>query len=487
MESLRQKLDEGETVPTELHEAISRITTDPLFTDVYFQDARFDICQKPYTMIGFTSDTAAFAPVLEPDEIICDGLSMARTRMRVLAQEYKWNTRAIHDSHRTMTVVMFNPADREVVGYIIVRINEDYLVNEFLGPEIMSRFGSVDEAGAVIWLYDWTKTAVLASNGPTDIVRERDDYIQRFQNMLEDWHLRISFKESPEILASRESFIRNLALLAGGVILLLGSLVLMYVTAQKERELGMRQASFLANVTHELKTPLAVMQAAGENLADGRVNTAERLKSYGRHIYEESIRLRRMIEKLLDVARNEAGQLILKKVKCRLDELTREYIREHDNYLKSMGADIVLKVDDDIPPVKIDMNSFDTILGNLVENAIKYSPDEKYLGIRVFSNHKKVYVEVEDRGKGIPKEAQKLIFDKFYRVEDTLTARTKGHGLGLAIVKNLTEANGGHVSVRSQVGKGSIFTIEFPVMEEAITKHPINGTGQTIKEEEYVA
>jgi len=486
MDLFRTILDSDGELPQDFMDIINRAKTDPLFSDVYFMDAQKDICNSPDNILQFSSETNTFIPVNTPEDIICDGLSMARTRMRVLVQEYKWNTRVIHDSHRSMTIVMFNPTDRTIVGYLLLTINDDYVVNEFLAPEIAARFGTLEESGVAVWLDDWTKREILISNGPDNLTRERPDFIQRFPNMLEDWHLRITFMETPEVIASKASLIRNLFLLGGGVFLILGSLLFMYITAQKERALGKRQAAFLANVTHELKTPLAVMQAAGENLADGRVTTPERMESYGKHIYTESLRLRRMIEKLLDVAKNEAGQLVLKPVISNLSELTKDYIFEHETYLKSKSVDIDFQVDDDIPKVFVDQNSYHTIIENLVENALKYSPNSKYIGIRIFSDNKNVYLQVKDKGTGIPKDKQKLIFEKFYRVEDTLTAHTKGHGLGLAIVKNLTERNGGSISVESQYGNGSTFTVAFPVFTGDKKSISLNGTTDEYKKKDYV-
>jgi len=155
-----------------------------------------------------------------------------------------------------------------------------------------------------------------------------------------------------------------------------------------------------------------------------------------------------------------------------LNELVKQYIGEQQSYLLQKGVDIKLEIDDNIPFVKVDQSSFETILGNLIENAVKYSPNDKYLGIRVGVKNKRVFVEVEDHGSGIPATSRALIFDKFYRVEDTLTARTKGHGLGLSIVKNLTERNGGTISLRSTYGEGSTFTVSFPIAENELQYSP---------------
>jgi signal transduction histidine kinase len=111
-----------------------------------------------------------------------------------------------------------------------------------------------------------------------------------------------------------------------------------------------------------------------------------------------------------------------------------------------------------------DSDSLEPILGNLSENAVKYRGAETHLAIRAFQTGRNVTIEVEDHGVGIPSNAIKHVFDKFYRVEDSLTARTKGHGLGLSIVKTLTELNGGSVGVRSVEGKGSTFHITLPIV-----------------------
>ncbi|MCH8558874.1 MAG: HAMP domain-containing histidine kinase [Balneolia bacterium] len=489
MNEFRRMREAQEGIPVQMYDILSNVNEDPLYKSAYFIYPDQDPCNQNEEILFFDHSQSDFTITRDVPSVVCDGFSMAKTRMNVLAPEYKWPVRNIFDSYRTLTMALFNPEVREVVGYLTLEINREYLANDIIGSEINLRFGSFEESGVSIWLDDWSRREMVASNTVNLESFSRDgwDYIQRFPNMLEDWNIKMRYFETPEVAASKASFIRNISLLAVAVFLLLGSLVFMYVTAQRERELSMRQASFLANVTHELKTPLAVMQAAGENLADGRVTTPERLESYGQHIYNESLRLRRMIEKLLDVAKNEAGQLILKPSALRLNELVRQYIAEQESYLLQKGVNIDLKIDDQIPVVMVDQNSFETIFGNLIENAVKYSPDEKYLGVRVYAENKRVFVDVEDHGTGIPAASQKLIFDKFYRVEDTLTARTKGHGLGLSIVKNLTERNGGKISLRSTYGEGSTFTVSFPVADNELQFSP-NGKAIDQKETkpEYV-
>ena len=488
MDAFQETLMLDSDTSAELHHIMNGVADDPLYRAAYFVQADQEPCltdDSSYGLQYFDAEENTFRPSLETPDHICDGITLARTRMRVLAPEFKWPVRGIFESSRSFTIALFNTEAREIVGYLSLDIDQEYLTGEIIGRELLQRFGTFEESGVSIWLDNWSKREMVVSNSEdvSSFTRAEWDYIQRFPNMLEDWNIKMRYEETPEAAASRASFVRNVSLLAAAVFLLLGSLVFMYVAAQRERELSMRQASFLANVTHELKTPLAVMQAAGENLADGRVTTPERLTSYGEHIYNESMRLRRMIEKLLDVAKNEAGQLILKPVQLNLGKLVKQYIEAQKSYLVSKGVEIDLRIDDDIASVKIDQNSFETILGNLVENAVKYSPDEKYLGVRVFNQSKRVVVEVEDRGAGIPEASQKLIFDKFYRVEESLTARTKGHGLGLAIVKNMTERNGGSITLKSTYGKGSVFAVSFPIISKE-PELPTNGKAYNQKEAE---
>ncbi|MDZ7716986.1 MAG: HAMP domain-containing sensor histidine kinase [Balneolaceae bacterium] len=212
------------------------------------------------------------------------------------------------------------------------------------------------------------------------------------------------------------------------------------------------------------------MQAAGENLADGRVDNQERLKTYGKHIHNEAIRLRKMIEKLLDVAKADVGETLIEpKVVCPAS-LVKQYINEHRSYIEEKGFTLETSIQKDISPTKLDIESFDAIISNLVENSIKYSWKDKYIHISLYESNGEITLRVEDHGRGISKKAMKHIFEKFYRAEDTLKAKTKGHGLGLSIVKNLVELNGGTIRVESEENKGTVFLVSFPIIEEAETE-----------------
>lgn len=486
MPLIQNAIANNEKMPESFYTLLAAGQESPVFVDIFFSDADCNACDGNGAIQWYNPETKELEWMYDVPDLVKDGIGMARTRMRVLVQDYQYSTRAFFDTHRSLTIAMVNTETREVVGYLLLTLNREYIIQEILEPMLLSTFGADHETGVVVWLHDWTRNEVLASSNPNiPYQRRMEDFIQPFPEMLNNWNLKAAFLQSPLIAAANESLYRNLIALGVAVFLLIGALVFMFITAQKERALALRQAGFLANVTHELKTPLAVMQAAGENLADGRVKKEDRIRTYGQHIYDESQRLKKMIEKLLDVARFDAGLASQKQILADISELTRRYLDEHRAYIEEKGFTLDVTASNQLPQVMIDPDSFETILSNLVENALKYSFEEKYVGIRIFQSGKKVVLEVEDRGIGIPAKAQKHIFEKFYRVEDVNTAKTKGHGLGLSIVRDLVHQNGGHIFVKSSYRKGATFSLHFPVFFE--TNKARNGIPKNVaKEVEHV-
>jgi two-component system phosphate regulon sensor histidine kinase PhoR len=141
--------------------------------------------------------------------------------------------------------------------------------------------------------------------------------------------------------------------------------------------------------------------------------------------------------------------------------------------IEQHGFSLQVEVADDLPEMEIDPEALSQALINLLNNAIKYSPDEKAIRVEARREDGQVLVSVADRGIGIPKGEQKRIFEKFYRVETSVVHTTKGSGLGLALVQHIAEAHGGHVDVASAPGEGSTFTLSLPVRTEAAGAEPL--------------
>lgn len=457
----------GEFTPI-VTKLLDKASTDSLYNGIYFIPSDSDVCQQQNPILKFDPDTDKFIRNSQYTKIVCDGMGIARTQIKSLLSDYKFNNKVIFDSHRSFTIGLINPSEHSIFGYLVMPLNQDFLKNKYLPEKLIDKFGTPEHSGINVWLRDWTSNEIIASSDTNATYNRKNiEFVQNFPDYFDFWKMEVAFNDESAIAASKSSLIKNLVVLGAAMLLLLGALVFMFISAQKERALAERQANFLANVTHELKTPLSVMQAAGENLADGRVQDENRLKNYGSHIYNEAVRLRTMIEKLLDVAKADADQSLIEPKPLDLSEQVYSYLAEQREFIKEKGFTIETSIDENIPMVMVDRNSFETILSNLVENAIKYSNDEKYLGIALKKVGDNIELRVEDHGVGMTKKNMSHIFDKFFRGEDTLTAQTKGHGLGLSIVKNLVELNGGKIDVTSEPGEGSVFTVSFPILVEA--------------------
>lgn len=482
MNHLDQELRKGHGFPDEFKDVLAKASADSLFEEIYFTEAELNPCESDDSMLKYHPTDGEFYESNTFPDLVCDGMGMARTRMRVLIEDYRWNNKVIFDTHRSMSVAAINLHTNSVVGYFTFVVDQQYLENDLLQPQLKKKFQSKEESGVVVWVHDWTKDNIIAASDqsvPLDV--NKVQITQKFPNLFDNWNMKMMFTKNPVLATSTATLYRNLTILGAAVLILVGALVFIFVTAVREKDLATRQAEFLANVTHELKTPLSVMQAAGENLADGRVTKIDRLKSYGKHIYGEAVRLRHMIDKLLDVAKADADDIMLELKPYDLDELVKGYLDAHNTYLKDVGFDVEFEPSGDQPMVMVDADSVETIIGNLVENAVKYSTEERYLGMRVQKQRNYVYLEITDHGVGIDPKSQRYIFDKFYRGEDTLTAETRGHGLGLSIVKKVVELNNGSIRVQSQLGEGTTFIIKFPVFMGSAndqTKQTATGTGE---------
>lgn len=466
MSKLNKTFQQTGNLTQELIRIIDDASKDSIFKDIYYLPASSYACYRHKPILIFQENAKQFVTTKNYGDIVCDGVGMARVRMRALIDGYQYNNKVLFDTHRSLTLALVNLNTQTVVGYLVLPINQKFLINDYLQPELVKYFGGKKDAGITVWLRYWTQQKVLASSDPHKRYKpDHVQYVHRFPDFFDNWGLYVTMNEAILASADNNSFYINIVVLMIALIFLIGALVFMFMTAQREKSLAERQSSFLANVTHELKTPLAVMQAAGENLSDGRIQNTERIEKYGSHIYSEALRLRKMIEKLLDVAKADAGQSFVKPTPCSIADLINNYIQDHRAYIENSGFILKTEIEENVPQSSIDKHSFYTIIDNLVRNTIKYSPNEKFLKITLQYRSKNIILKIEDHGSGIDSKSIKHIFEKFYRVENSMTAQTNGYGLGLSIVKNLVELNNGTIKVESEENRGSIFTIIFPTIE----------------------
>jgi len=284
-----------------------------------------------------------------------------------------------------------------------------------------------------------------------------------FREGFPDWRLALY---QPRGASPREAVRRQVTIFtaAFGVLLLVivAGIVATYRLVRRETEMARLKSDFVANVSHDLKTPLSVIRMFGETLEMGRLPDEAARHEYYRVITRESERLSRLIDNVLDFSRIEGGRRTYDRVPTAVEPLVRDTLEAFSYPLAQQGFKVDLRVAPDLPEVALDADAVGQALANLIDNAIKYSAERKSLAIDARLADGQLAITVADAGVGIPREEHARIFDKFYRLGRSETQGRRGSGVGLALVRHVAEAHGGRVTVESRPGEGSRFTLWLP-------------------------
>jgi len=219
--------------------------------------------------------------------------------------------------------------------------------------------------------------------------------------------------------------------------------------------------STLATVSHELKTPLASMRLLLDTLLEGRYRGDDQLREYLELAVHENFRLSRLIENFLTLSRIEHGIYAFRKEPVAVQEVIQSAINSLN--LKPGHTNIDSRPDESLPSVMADRDSLSMVLVNLLENAWKYTGEDKHIAVETKRDGDRIVFIVEDNGIGINKAELAKIFQRFYQVDQKLNRSAEGCGLGLSIVKRIVDAHGGTISVESELGKGTRFLVGIPV------------------------
>jgi two-component system phosphate regulon sensor histidine kinase PhoR len=219
---------------------------------------------------------------------------------------------------------------------------------------------------------------------------------------------------------------------------------------------------FAANVSHELKTPLAVIRGYAETLLNTPQLEKETLSTFLNVILRNTRHLTNLIDNILELSKLESGTGTLFKESVNLYDMCNSILKNLQEIIKRKEIHTINLIPQELPPLRIDRLRFESVLTNLVENAIKYNKPQGLIEIQASKSEECYNISIKDTGVGISEKDQNRIFERFYRVDKARSREMGGTGLGLAIVKHIVAAHGGNINLESLPGEGSRFSIEIP-------------------------
>jgi signal transduction histidine kinase len=371
------------------------------------------------------------------------------------------------------------PARDKLTSFAAFRVDSERLRGEFFPALVSEKLKSVEGPTGFpplsVTLIDDAGRVIFPHGGsiPTVYVDERTFPLVFFDPELvalsapegrkfERWRIRTEYANQtiPAIIGARARPQRALMAMLAAVM----GLGVFFVARAAAREVRVAElkSNFVSSVSHDLKTPLALIQLFAETLELGRLKNTDCAQEYYRIINSEARKLTRLIDNLLDFSKIEAGLRVYSKKPVNLTELTRGVLESLDSQFRHNQFTVTSRLDSDVP-VLIDAEAAVQALENLISNAMKYSPEHREIGVEVDRVDGYGVVRVTDRGIGVPQRLQHKIFRKFYRIQTDAGSGPQGTGLGLAIVDHVMRGHDGFVRVESEPGRGSTFTLHFPL------------------------
>ena len=364
-----------------------------------------------------------------------------------------------------------------VIGVAGFVVDVDRFEHEYL-PRAMANAmallpGDVRD-NMVVRVTDAAKRVVAATHaepGQTDALAGHFDFAFR------DWELsaRSRHTAAAQVLQSNASITWLLTVLMSCAVL--GGVVFTWRAAARERRISRIRNVFVANVSHELRTPLASISVFGELLRRGRVTLPDKVAEYGRHVEQESNRLRQLIDNVLGFARIESATVEY----CRREAVVEDVVdgavrtvdarRDRDGFTISVACSA-----GELPTVYVDTQAMSQVFVNLLDNAMKYSGRSRRVRVALSRREDCAAVSVVDYGIGIAPHEQQRIFQQFYRASSAVEEGVTGTGLGLAIARHVVHEHGGRIEVDSRLGYGTTFTVLLPFLGTVVERYDARGT-----------
>ena len=339
------------------------------------------------------------------------------------------------------------------------QFNEEYLLNK-LFPGVLSSI----ELGKDISLGILNEKDSLLFHTETHHVTQ---YLvaENFKHSFYAWKVALFDRDgkSVEQLAGGEKRLYLIIFLGILAVMLIGLIILARAVIH-ESEISRLKSEFVSNVTHELKTPLSLIRMFGETLESGIVTEEDKRKEFYGIIREESERLTHLINNVLDFSKMENDMKEYDFQETDLVLLIRHSLEAYKFHIRDKGFEIESNLPEEPVLVKIDKDAISQAFLNLLSNSVKFSEEQRHIRIDVSRSSGTAVIAVTDQGIGMPREELKKIFDKFYRIPNSSTRQTRGSGLGLTLSRSIVEAHDGTITVVSEPGKGSTFSISIPLI-----------------------
>lgn len=350
-------------------------------------------------------------------------------------------------------------------GYYVVMRLGDRWVRDLIETEL----APIAERRRVTVL-DQRRRSIAGALLPDPAPRREERFgVERsFGKILYAWDLQLAPRdvETLQVQAKRERVLGPVLAILSAVIIGFG-LVIVWLGVLAERRASRLKSDFIANVSHELKTPLSLIRMFGEMVATGRHKGPDAVKEYGGIITRESERLSHLIDNVLDFARLERGKASYHFVEGDLADLLERAVDLCRYRLDKEKLKLEIFNEPELPPVRMDDNALTLVILNLVDNAIKYAADGASVHVGIKRAPGGVLLWVRDFGPGIPLDERERIFDRFYRAKNAREHNIRGSGIGLSLVKHIAESHGGRITVEAppgpdRPGVGTLFCVHLP-------------------------
>ncbi|MEH7236901.1 ATP-binding protein [Bacillus sp. JJ1562] len=371
-------------------------------------------------------------PILTHDEIGALGLALNQ-----MGRQLKYNMNALNQEKEQLASILNSMADG------VITLNRDGTI-------------LVTNPPAERFLQAWYYQQGMYQEVGEELPPEVKDLFQRAVSFEKEQFIEISLQGRTWVILMSPLY--NQTYIRGAVA------VLRDMT--EERRLDKLREDFIANVSHELRTPIAMLQGYSEAIMDDIASSEEERKEITKVIYDESLRMGRLVNELLDIARMQSGHITLNKENVDFDSFINRVIRKFQGLAKENLITLTATKEEDIGQIYMDTDRIEQVFTNLIDNAMRHTDENGRVEVQVTGQETSIKVDIRDTGSGIPEEDLPFVFERFYKADKARTRGKSGTGLGLAIVKNIIGAHNGNISVHSKLGEGTTFTFIIPRKSE---------------------